>query len=251
LALALVGALVGLCVGSFLGTVVLREPRGWRGILLGRSRCPGCGTTLTLRDLVPLWSWLAAQGRCRHCGIPLPAFYPLVELAAAAIGALSLALVAPPLALLAAVLGWWLLVLALIDLRSWRLPDTLTFPLILSGILASALHWLPDVSLRQALLGAVAGYVALAAIGWCYRRVRGREGLGLGDAKLLAAAGAWLGAESLPWLVLLAALLGLGLAFTRSRPVRAETAVPFGPPLALAFWGLFLVQALGRGSGAG
>ena len=237
------GALLGLCVGSFVGTVVMREPSGWRGLLLGRSSCPACGTRLTARDLVPLWSWLAARGRCRHCGGGLPVFYPLVELAAAAVGALALALVEPPSSLIAALLGWWLLALALIDLRSWRLPDALTLPLIAAGIAAAALGMLPTVDLFHALAGAAVGYLALAGIGWAYRRLRGRDGLGLGDAKLLAAAGAWLGVESLPWLVLIAAVLGLALALARTQPVRAETAVPFGPPLALAFWGLFLAQA--------
>ena len=221
----------------------MREPSGWRGLLLGRSSCPACGTRLTARDLVPLWSWLAARGRCRHCGRGLAVFYPLVELAAAAVGTLALALVEPPSSLIAALLGWWLLALALIDLLSWRLPDALTLPLIVAGIAAAALGMLPTVDLFQALAGAAIGYLALAGIGWAYRRLRGRDGLGLGDAKLLAAAGAWLGVESLPWLVLISAVLGLALALARTQPVRAETAVQFGPPLALAFWGLFLAQA--------
>ena len=241
----LTGALLGLCVGSFVGTVVLREASGWRGLLLGRSACPACGTRLTARDLVPLWSWLAARGRCRHCGAAAPAFYPLVELAAAVIGALALTTIEAPVSLITAVLGWWLLALALIDLRTWRLPDALTLPLIAAGLGAAALDLLPAVRLLHSLVGAAVGYLALAGVGWAYRRLRGRDGLGLGDAKLLAAAGAWLGAEALPWLVLTAAILGLALALTRARPVRAETAVPFGPPLALAFWSLFVAQAAG------
>ena len=120
--------------------------------------------------------------------------------------------VEPPSAWLAALLGWWLLALALIDLRAWRLPDVLTLPLIAAGLAAAALGLLPAVDLLHALAGAAVGYLALAGIGWAYRRLRGRDGLGLGDAKLLAAAGAWLGVESLPWLVLIAALLGLALA---------------------------------------
>ena len=131
--------------------------------------------------------------------------------------------------------------LALIDLRTWRLPDALTLPLVGLGVAASTQGLLPT-NLLGALIGAATGFAVLAGIGWGYRQFRGRDGLGLGDAKLLAAAGAWLGVESLPWLVLIAAVLGLALALVRTQPVRAETAVPFGPPLAVAFWCLFLAQ---------
>ena len=96
----------------------------------------------------------------------------------------------------------------------------------------------------DALAGAAAGYGLLAGLGYVYRRLRGRDGLGLGDAKLLAAAGAWLGLASLPWVVLAAALLGLLLALAQRRPLQAETAVPFGPALALAFWGMFMLLAM-------
>ena len=226
-----------------MGTLVLREPDGWQGVLAGRSACPSCGTRLGVLDLVPLVSWLASRGRCRHCGGNVSAFYPLVEVAAGALGAVALASDQGSAGLLAALLGWWLLALALIDLRSWRLPDLLTLPLLAVGLGAAALGLLPSTDLVRSLAGAATGYLVLAGIGWAYRRLRGREGLGLGDAKLLAAAGAWLGVEPLPELVLVAAVLGLGLALLRAWPLRAETAVPFGPPLALAFWGLFLVQA--------
>ena len=186
---------------------------------------------------------MSARGRCRHCAASLSAFYPLVELTAAVIGALAWAMLEPDDAAVAAALGWWLLALALIDLRSWRLPDALTLPLIAAGIGAAAIGLLPAVDLLRSLAGAAIGYLVLAGISWAYRRLRGRDGLGLGDAKLLAAGGAWLGVETLPWMVLLAATLGLVLALVRAQPVRAETAVPFGPPLALAFWGLFLLRA--------
>lgn len=209
----------------------------------GRSQCPACGITLQPADLVPLWSWLRARGRCRHCGARLSLWYPLVELAAIAIGALSVLLLPLPEAWLAAVLGWWLLALALIDLRAWLLPDTLTLPLLAAGLAAAAMGLPPGTSLANAVGGAAAGYAALAGLGYVYRRLRGREGLGLGDAKLLGAAGAWLGLDSLPWVVLAAALLGLVLALAQRQPMRAETAVPFGPALALAFWAVFLLLA--------
>ena len=240
----MLGALLGSCAGSFVGALVLREPDGWQGLVAGRSACRSCGTRLGIPDLVPVASWVAMRGRCRHCRARVSPFYPLVEVAAATIGATALALDQGIAGLLAALLGWWLLALALIDLRSWRLPDPLTLPLLATGLAAAALGLLPGTDLVRSLAGAATGYLVLAGIGWAYRRLRGREGLGLGDAKLLAAAGAWLGVEPLPELVLAAALLGLGLAVVRAWPLRAETAVPFGPPLALAFWGLFLVQAV-------
>jgi leader peptidase (prepilin peptidase)/N-methyltransferase len=241
---ALVGGLLGTCVGSFLGSVAMREPQGWRGLVLGRSCCPRCGATLRARDLVPILSWLAARGRCRHCGAAVPRFYPLVELAGGLVGSVAFGLAGQGYTLQAALLGWWLLALALIDLRSWRLPDALTLPLLALGLLAAALGLLPGPGLWLALLGASLGYVFLAGVAWAYRRLRGRDGLGLGDAKLLAAAGAWLGPAELPLLVLAAALLGLALALLRSDALRAETPVPFGPPLALTFWALFLMQAV-------
>ena len=235
--------MLGVCAGSFVGTLALRAPGGWQGMWWGRSHCSACGSTLGLADLVPLFSWLASRGRCRHCGARVSSYYPLVELAAAAIGALALAWLSGPEAWLAALLGWWLLALALIDLEVWLLPDSLTLPLIAAGLVASAFGLAPGRPLANAAAGAAAGYLALAGIGYLYQKLRGREGLGLGDAKLLAAAGAWLGLASLPWVVLTAALLGLVLAVLRAGPLRAETAVPFGPPLALAFWGMFLLLA--------
>ena len=133
--------------------------------------------------------------------------------------------------------GWTLLALAMIDWQRMRLPDLLTLPLLAAGLVASALE-MPE-ELLSSIIGAVAGYAVLRLIDWGYRGVRGREGLGQGDAKLLAAGGAWLGWEALPWVVLLAAVLGLALAlFQRARGVALtrETALPFGPALALAIW---------------
>lgn len=239
----LLAGLLGTCVGSFLGALALRAPDGWRGIWWGRSQCLACRTTLRPVDLIPLLSWLLSRGRCRHCGAVVGAYYPLVELGAAAIGVVALAWLSGPEAWLAALLGWWLLALALIDLEAWLLPDALTLPLIAAGLVASAFGLAPGRPLTNAAAGAAAGYLALAGVGYLYERWRGREGLGLGDAKLLAGAGAWLGLATLPWVVLTAALLGLVLALLRAGPLRAETAVPFGPPLALAFWGMFLLLA--------
>lgn len=139
--------------------------------------------------------------------------------------------------LLGCVLGWSLLALAWIDWRQYRLPDALTLPLLGLGLLATALQ-MPD-QLGSSVVGVIAGYAALRLIDCAYRRLRGRDGLGQGDAKLLAAGGAWLGWEALPSVVLLAAVLGLALALILSRrgaALRRDMMLPFGPPLALAIW---------------
>ena len=212
-----------------MGTLALRAPDGWRGMWWGRSQCPACGTTLQPADLIPFWSWLRTGGRCRHCGAGLSSWYPLVELAAAVIGVLSLWLLPVPDAWIAALLGWWLLALALIDLQTWLLPDALTLPLLVAGLAAAALHQPPGTPLIDALAGAAAGYGLLAGLGYVYRRLRGRDGLGLGDAKLLAAAGAWLGLASLPWVVLAAALLGLLLALVAKATAAGRDGCPVRP----------------------
>lgn len=248
-AAALVGFLLGACVGSFIATLARRTPDGWQGMLWGRSRCPACRQPLAAAELVPLVSWVRQRGRCRRCGAAIGLWYPGVEVAAAAIGGLAAGILPPPEAALAALLGWWLLALATIDLVAWLLPDRLTLPLIAAGLLISATGGrtvLPaPASLPMALAGAALGYASLATIAWGYRRLRAREGLGLGDAKLFAAAGAWLGAERLPMVLLIAALAGLAQAALRRAPFRAETAVPFGPALALAFWLAYLLAVSG------
>jgi leader peptidase (prepilin peptidase)/N-methyltransferase len=248
-AAAIALALVGLCVGSFLTAMADRAADGFAGLLTGRSRCPSCHRTLAPRDLVPVVSWLALRGRCRHCQTSIPASYPLVELAAGAVGVLAGALVtSPSAALVVAIVGWWLMALALIDLRLFRLPDILTLPLAAAGLFLAAVQWPPSLVLPEAhlaLVGAAAGFLTLAAIRLVYGWLRGIEGLGLGDAKLAGAAGAWLGPAALPWLVLLGALAALAGAAMVYRTLRGDLAVPFGSAVALAFWGLLLGAQLG------
>jgi leader peptidase (prepilin peptidase)/N-methyltransferase len=227
-------------VGSFLGVVIRRLPEG-RPIVRGRSLCEQCGARLTPRDLVPLLSWLITRGGCRHCGHRLGWFYPAVELAAFAIAAIALAFDGVEQAWLDCLLGWWLLALGWIDARHWLLPDVLTLPLLVLG-LALAAAFAPE-DLADHAAAAMLGYLALRAVAWIYQRLRHREGLGQGDAKLLAAAGAWLGIAALPQVILLAALAALvtaaGLALAGTR-IRAHSALPFGPFLALATWLLWL-----------
>jgi leader peptidase (prepilin peptidase) / N-methyltransferase len=228
-------------VGSFLGVLVRRLPEG-RPVLGGRSHCEGCGTMLRARDLVPFASWLAARGRCRFCGRPLGWFYPGIELAATAVALAAVAADGGQETWLDCLLGWWLLALGWIDLRRWLLPDALTLPLVVAGLAAAA--WLDPAGLTACAAGAALGYLGLRLVGWSYRVLRGREGIGLGDAKLLAASGAWLGAAALPQVVLLAAstalvaALGLRLAGIR---LGARSALPFGPFLAFATWVLWLL----------
>ena len=231
-------------IGSFLGVVVRRLPEG-RRIAWSRSHCEGCGARLGVRDLVPLFSWLAGRGRCRFCGRPLEWFYPLIELAALAVALISLFVDNGADVWLDCLLGWWLLTLAWIDVRCWLLPDSLTLPLIIAG-LAAAAAFDPE-GLTDRAFGAAAGYLGLRMVALIYRALRGRDGLGGGDAKLLAAAGAWVGLRALPQVVLLAALAGLlAAACLRLSGIRldAQSAIPFGPFLALAIWLVWLTPAL-------
>jgi len=228
-------------VGSFLGVVIDRLPAG-RPLLVGRSRCDACGATLGAKDLVPVVSWLRQRGRCAYCRAELSTFYPIIELAALAV-ALSAAWVhAGWLLPVSCALGWTLLTLAAIDQRHFVLPDPLTMPLIPAG-LAMAFAIDPALLVPH-LVGALAGFAAFAAIGALYRRLRHREGLGLGDAKLLAAAGAWLGWQALPGLVAVAAVCALAVALARALTgdrVSATTRIAFGSYLALAFWLVWLL----------
>ena len=231
-------------LGSFVGVLIRRLPDGLP-IACGRSACEACGTVLTAPDLVPIVSWLAMRGRCRHCRAPLGWFYPAVEVAAVAVAGVSLALDRGADAWLDALFGLWLLALAWIDLRCWLLPDFLTLPLIGVGLVAAAL-WAPG-DLGDRVAGAVCGYLGLRLAGWAYRRWRGRDGLGGGDAKLLAAAGAWVGATGLPTMVFGGAATALAVVAVLAlggRPLRRDTAVPFGPFLALAAWLVWLFGPL-------
>lgn len=232
--------------GSFVGVLIDRLPDR-RPVLLSRSACDHCGSALGPQDLVPLISFAALRGRCRACGGAIRLFYPAVELGAVVVAACSVATAMSPAAIWAGcVLGWTLLALAWIDCRCMRLPDVLTLPLLLGGLGAT---WVlnPEM-LGLHAVGAAGGYAFLRTVAWGYRLARKRDGLGGGDAKLLAAAGAWLGPGALPLVVLIAALLGLAAALLlalKGRTIRAEMALPFGPWLAAACWIAWLAGAAG------
>lgn len=218
-------------VGSFACLVADRWPD--QSVIIGRSECDHCGAPLRYRDLVPLAGWLTARGTSRCCGKPLRAVLVMAECAALAVTAWALWVVPGPVGWISVGLAWALLALSLVDLAHLRLPDVGTLGLILAGLVLAAIGWTGPV--WQHALGAVVGFGVLAGIGWAYREVRGADGLGLGDAKLLAAAGAWCGVVALPSILLIGCVSGIVMALLLGR-VQAKAAVPFGPALALGFW---------------
>lgn len=231
-------------VGSFLATAAYRLPLG-RSALAGRSSCPACGQKLGPADLVPVLGFALRRGRCAYCRAPVSKVYPLVEGLAFAAALWAVAEVPGWGAWAAALLGWFLLTLSVIDTKHFLLPNILTLPLAAIGLAVAGLGaavpgfaW--ATAPLDAVIGAVAGYGFLALIAQGYQAVRGRAGLGMGDAKLLAASGAWAGWQGLASVVLIAALVALAVAlaqaaYLRRRPGLADR-LPFGPYLALGTW---------------
>jgi leader peptidase (prepilin peptidase)/N-methyltransferase len=231
-------------VGSFLGVLVTRLPQE-RTVVWGRSACPACGHGLGACDLVPVLSWAALGGRCRHCGARIHLLYPAMELGALGVAAWAAALGSGPFLWASCGLGWALLALAVIDARDGLLPDVLTYPLMLAGPPVTALLE-PDAVYDRAI-GAAAGFGVFWLLALAYRRLRHREGLGLGDAKLLAAAGAWLGWQPLPSVVLVAAVAGLSWVLALraiGRRLALDTELALGPGLCLGFWLVWLYGPL-------
>jgi leader peptidase (prepilin peptidase)/N-methyltransferase len=233
--------LVGLVVGSFLNVVITRLPRE-KSVVSGRSRCPACGAPLAWRDNIPLVSFVWLKGRCRSCGAPIPWRYPLVEVLSGCLGlALWLKFPASPLLLAYGPFAAALVALTFLDLEHFWIPDRITYPGIALGLAFSL--FLPHLAFQSALLGAALGGASFYAIAWGYRRLIGREGMGGGDVKLMAMIGAFLGVRSLPWVVLISALLGsvAGLVMARKSGQGGHTPVPYGPFLGIAaliylFW---------------
>ncbi len=249
-------ALLGLLAGSFLNVVIHRLPRmlerGWveqcaelRGeapppapaynLVVPRSACPACGQRIRALDNVPLLSWLALRGRCRGCGTRIPFRYPAVELIAGVLAALATwRFGATWQGLAACVLCWSLIALTFIDADTQLLPDDITLPLLWAGLLVNLGGVF--VPLSEAVIGAVAGYLSLWAVYWAFKLIRGKEGMGYGDFKLLAALGAWLGWKVLPAIVLLSSVVGalLGLALIALRRHERAAPLPYGPYLAIA-----------------
>lgn len=240
---AAAGAVLGAIAGSFLATILIRWPQG-RSAITGRSRCDSCDAVLGSGQLIPVFSYLLAQGKCRRCGARIDARHLAVELAAALIGVVAFLAHPLPLGLVTAGLGWWLLLVALLDLEHQWLPDRLTLPLIPLGLLAAWAGLGPP--LVERLAGAAIGWGGLALIALGYRALRGREGLGGGDPKLLGALGAWVCAFHLPFVLLGAGLVGLASVLSmrlRGQEVVTTTRLPLGTFLALAGWPIWLIVA--------
>jgi leader peptidase (prepilin peptidase)/N-methyltransferase len=229
-------------IGSFAALLASRLPRG-EAVLLGRSRCDACGTPLRVMDLLPLLSWLVLRGRCRSCGASIGSVPILAEAGALAAAAWAVMVLPPDLVWPGCGLAWLLLALALADARHMMLPDPLVLALGALGIVLATLR--AGALPADALLGASLGYAMLATALLGYRHLRGRAGLGWGDAKLLAAGGAWVGWQGLPSVLLVATLATLAVAAWRG--LDGARAIPFGPGLALGIWLVWLYGPLGLG----
>lgn len=247
-------AAFGAVIGSFLNVLIHRAPALWklvdddtRGDLISpRSYCPVCREPIRNIHLIPLASYVMLGGKCANCEAPIAPRYPLVEFAGALSGVAALALFG--LSMEAAGVFFFFMVmiaLAAIDAETGFLPDMLTMPLLVIGIIANAFDFM-NASLGGAVLGVIIGYGAFRLVDFAFLRLRGVEGLGQGDAKLLAAIGAWFGWPVLPPVVFLAAILaliGVGVASFGGAKISKETPVPFGPALAAA--GAFAMIAHG------
>lgn len=240
-------ALLGLALGSFAACAGHRLARGGSVLSPARSFCPACGHPLSWRENLPLLGWLLLWGRCRHCGARIPARYPLAELLSA-LYALAAAAVfgATPHFAVALLFGTLFLVLSLIDLETCLLPDRLTLPGAAVALACSALLpplWTLGIGWERALLGGLLGGGGLWAVSELYRRLRGMDGLGLGDAKLMLMAGALLGPAAVGIAVFAGALLALPAGFIAMRAsggLGMRTRLPFGPFLCAGSAGYLL-----------
>ncbi|RPH29609.1 prepilin peptidase [Buttiauxella warmboldiae] len=209
------------------------------------SHCPHCQTPIKWYYNLPLVGWLWLRGRCHHCQQPIDKLYPFLEGATGGIFALLAWVYPQPEVVLAlALLSWFLLALAVLDFRFYFLPDSLTLPLLWAGLIWHSLM-MPE-QLDDALYGAVTAYLAFRALNIIWFALRGYDGIGRGDAKLLAALGAWLGWQSLPMICLIAGVTGIvGFVIFYGVRCASRQPLPFGVPLALAGWGLAFWQTWG------
>ena len=210
----------------------------------GRSRCRTCRRPLAWYELVPVASWIASRGKCRTCRAPIGWSAPLTELAGCAVAVAGVLWAPPGTLVLTVLLGWLLLALAVIDLRTYLLPDALNAAVLALGILMVALTRPADWPFQ--LAGSVIGYGLLWGVEILYRRLRGRDGLGRGDAKLLGALGVWVGVMGLAPVLLMASLSGiaaaLALSTRQSTALSATTAIAFGPWIAFGGYAVWLLQ---------
>ena len=262
--LASLAGILGLCVGSFLNVVIHRLPKmmeqDWhaqcadlRGetpstatvltLSRPRSRCPACGHQISAMENIPLFSYLLLKGKCAGCDKPISPRYPIIEALTALLSAYAAWHFGPNVQTVGALLLIWsLLALAAIDFDTQLLPDSITLPLLWLGLAFNL--FTTYVDLPSAVVGAMAGYLALWIVFWLFKLATGKEGMGYGDFKLLAALGAWLGWEMLPAIILLSSVVGAIVGITLIVAARhgRNVPIPFGPYLAAAgvialFWG--------------
>jgi leader peptidase (prepilin peptidase)/N-methyltransferase len=249
-------AIFGLLIGSFLNVVIYRIPKMMQresdnyvaqesgkelphtdrfNLMVPRSACPHCGHQITALENIPVISWLVLRGKCSSCKAPISPRYPAIEIVT---GLLSAALVwhfgSGPMGLATLVFGWLLVAMTMIDYDTQLLPDDLTYPLLWLGLLVNLDGML--VPLRDAVIGAAAGYLVLWSIYWLFKLATGKEGMGYGDFKLLAALGAWLGWAMLPTIILLSSVVGaiVGISLIVFAKRGRDKPIPFGPYLAAA-----------------
>ena len=215
-------------------TAIYRDPFN---LATPRSHCPKCGTQIRVLDNVPLLSWLWLGGRCRQCREPISLRYPMVELCALLLGFAVVGVCGYSAhSAFYCGLAWALLALLLIDYDTGLLPDPITQPLLWAGLITNLVF--PLIPLSDAVLGAIFGYTSLWLVFWSFKLLTGKEGMGYGDFKLLAALGAWLGWQALPQILMIAAVSGLLYALIRVALGKQSlsNAIPFGPFLAFAGW---------------
>lgn len=256
--------IIGLMVGSFLNVVIYRLPemmkRNWLqqcaelhgkaietlptfNLITPRSACPHCGHKITALENIPIISYLALRGRCSQCQARISPRYPIVE----AVTALMSGFVAwhfgySLITIAVLIFVWSLIALAVIDLNTQLLPDDITLPLLWLGVLVNMNDGFTD--LHSAIIGVMAGYLSLWSIYWCFKLITGKEGMGYGDFKLLAAIGAWLGWSMLPIVILFSSLVGaiIGIGLIIAAELKKNIPIPFGPylvggALIALFWG--------------
>jgi leader peptidase (prepilin peptidase)/N-methyltransferase len=267
---ALAAGLIGLVIGSFLNVVIHRLPimmeRDWAAqcaelkgeaapaveplsLARPRSRCPHCGHQITALENIPVISWLLLRGHCKGCAAPISLRYPLIEALTGLLFALAawhFGFTAPGLGALILIAA--LLALTVIDFDTQLLPDDITLPLLWIGLALNAFNVFTD--LKSAVIGAMAGYLSLWSVYWLFKLFTGKEGMGYGDFKLLAALGAWLGWQMLPLTILLSSLVGavVGISLMAFARHGRNVPIPFGPYLAAAglialVWGKPLTRA--------
>lgn len=234
------GAILGSLFGSFIAALVIRWPLG-QSVMSGRSACDACGQSLGAIELIPVISAALQRGKCRHCGAAIDRRHLAIELAGAIVGGVAFGVWPGLSGLAGALFGWMLIALIALDVAHYWLPDKLTLPLLIIGLGIGFAGI--DPPLVDRIWGAAGGYLSLALIAYVYKQVRGGDGLGGGDPKLLGAIGAWLGWQALPMVLLGGSGVGLLYVLFRSlqgRPMTATDRLPLGALMALAAFPLWI-----------